>query len=66
MSIEWVTSSAALPHDGDCVEFVLDGRNVALDGTYRHQAFRSRWSEYDVQRVHSWRRADAQPAHLSA
>lgn len=66
MSIEWVTSSAALPHDGDCVEFVLDGREVPLDGTYRHQAFQSRWSEYDVQRVRSWRRADAQPQQMSA
>lgn len=55
MPIEWTTSSAALPRDGDSVEFVLDGRSVALGGTYRHQAFQSRWSEYDVQRVRSWR-----------
>jgi hypothetical protein len=61
MSIEWVTSSAALPHDGDYVEFVLDGREVALDGTYRHLAFQSRWSEYDVQRVRTWRPVEFAP-----
>ena len=66
MSFEWVTSSAALPHDGDCVEFVLDGHRVALGGTYRHQAFQSRWSEYDVQRVRSRRPADVAPQQHGA
>jgi hypothetical protein len=60
MSAEWVSSSAALPHDGEPVEFVLDGREVALDGTYVRQTFQSRWSGYDVQRVRTWRPADMQ------
>jgi hypothetical protein len=58
MSADWVASSAALPQDGQSVEFVLDGREVAMDGTYTRQTFQSRWSGYDVQRVHSWRRAE--------
>jgi hypothetical protein len=58
MSTHWVASSTALPHEGDCVEFVLDGRSVPMDGTYEHQTFQSRWSDYDVQRVRTWRSAD--------
>ena len=60
MSAEWVASSAALPHDGEPVEFVLDGRKVAMDGTYARQTFQSRWSGYDVQRVRTWRPADVE------
>lgn len=55
MSTEWVPSSAALPREGTSVEFVLDGRNIPMDGKYTHQSFQSRWSEYDVQRVRTWR-----------
>ena len=55
MSAQWVTSAAGLPHDGQSVEFVLDGREVAMLGTYVQQTFRSRWSGYEVQRVRSWR-----------
>jgi len=55
MSPAWVASSIALPPEGESVEFVLDGREVAMDGTYTHQTFQSRWSGYDVQRVRSWR-----------
>ena len=57
MSIEWVPSSAALPREGASVEFVLDGRKVPMDGRYVHQSFQSRWSEYDIQRVRTWRPA---------
>jgi len=59
MSAQWVTSAAGLPHNGQPVEFVLDGREVALVGTYVQQTFRSRWSGYDVQRVSTWRSADS-------
>ena len=61
MSAQWVTSATGLPHQGESVEFMLDGRNIAMDGTYDRQTFRSRWSGYDVQRVRSWRLADASP-----
>ena len=54
-SAQWTASSAALPHDGEAVEFVLDGRKVPLDGTYTRQTFNSRWSGYDIQRVRTWR-----------
>jgi hypothetical protein len=54
-SAQWIPSSTALPHDGDAVEFVLDGRKVPLDGTYTRQTFNSRWSGYDIQRVRTWR-----------
>lgn len=56
---QWIASSTALPHDGDSVEFVLDGRKVPLDGTYTRQTFQSRWSGYDVQRVRTWRVVEA-------
>lgn len=58
MSAQWVTSATGLPHQGESVEFMLDGRSVAMDGTYDRQTFRSRWTEYEVQRVRTWRLAD--------
>jgi hypothetical protein len=59
MSAQWVTSEAGLPHTDEPVEFVLDGRDVPLVGTYAQQTFWSRWSSYDVQRVRTWRSADS-------
>jgi hypothetical protein len=61
MSSEWIDSSAELPHEGEPVEFLLEGRDVAMDGTYTHQSFRSHWSVYEVGRVRNWRLADADP-----
>jgi hypothetical protein len=58
MSSQWVESATGLPHNGQPVEFVLDGRQVAMIGTYLRQTFWSRWSGYDVQRVRTWRSAD--------
>jgi hypothetical protein len=55
MSTSWVRSSVALPRDGEPVEFVIDHREVAIDGTYTGQIFRSRWTSYDVERVTAWR-----------
>jgi len=57
MNTPWVRSSTALPRDDQPVEFVLDDREVAIDGTYARQLFRSRWSSYDVERVGAWRLA---------
>lgn len=58
MSADWVTSSSELPHESQQVEFVLDRREVAMDGTYAQRTFRSHWSGYEVARVRSWRPAD--------
>lgn len=58
MFSEWIASSTALPPDGEPVEFVLDGRAVAMDGTYAQQTFKSRWTGYDIQRVRTWRSVD--------
>jgi hypothetical protein len=62
MSAQWVTSATGLPHQGESVEFMLDGRDVAMDGTYDRQTFRSRWTGYEVQRVRTWRLVDANSA----
>jgi len=62
MSAQWVTSATGLPRQGESVEFMLDGRSVPMDGTYDRQTFRSRWTGYDIQRVRTWRPADANPA----
>ena len=55
MCTEWITSSNGLPREGQQIEFVLDSRSVAIEGTYDRQAFHSHWAEYDVDRVRSWR-----------
>ncbi len=52
--MQWIPCSASLPHDGDPIHFQLDDRKVPMDGTYTRGVFRSRWSEYDVSRVHLW------------
>jgi hypothetical protein len=62
MSAQWVTSATGLPHQGESVEFMLDNRSVAMDGTYDRQTFRSRWTGYDIQRVRTWRLADVNSA----
>jgi hypothetical protein len=55
MQAPWIRSCAALPREGQPVEFIPDDRDVAIDGTYAGQAFRSRWTEYDLDRVGTWR-----------
>jgi hypothetical protein len=57
MYTQWIRSIAGLPLEGQPVEFVLDGREVAIEGTYIERAFRSRWSDYTIERVRSWRPA---------
>lgn len=59
MYTTWVRSSAALPYEGQPVEFILDDREIAIDGTYAGHTFCSRWTKYDLDRVGSWRVADA-------
>ncbi|MBA8886842.1 hypothetical protein FHW12_001033 [Dokdonella fugitiva] len=58
MHTPWIPSSIALPHEGQPVEFVLDHRQIAIEGTYTRQVFRSRWTSYEVERVGTWRLAD--------
>lgn len=61
MSDKWTASSAGLPHEGEPIEFVLDGREIAMNGTYARRVFRSHWSEYEIDRVCTWRTDDAHP-----
>jgi hypothetical protein len=55
MHASWVASSTSLPPEGQVVEFLLDDRCVPMDGTYAHTSFHSRWTDYDVGRVRTWR-----------
>ncbi len=55
MYADWTDSSNGLPREGQQVEFMLDCRPSVMEGSYLHQAFRSKWAEYDVERVRSWR-----------
>ena len=55
MNIDWNHSSNGLPREGQQIEFLLDHRSVAMEGTYVRQAFCSHWTEYTVDRVRSWR-----------
>ena len=57
MKTPWIRSSTALPRDGQPIEFVLDYRDIAIEGTYAERTFRSRWSTYDIERVGVWRLA---------
>ena len=56
MYADWNDSSNGLPREGQQIEFMLDYRSVALEGTYDHQVFHSHWAEYTVDRVRSWRK----------
>ena len=55
MYADWNHSSNGLPREGQQIEFVLDYRSVAMQGTYDHQVFHTRWADYTVDRVRSWR-----------
>ncbi len=54
MYTQWVGSAAGLPQEGQPVEFVLNDREVAMDGTYGGRTFHSHWSGYPIDRVRSW------------
>lgn len=55
MYAEWIIRSNGLPREGQRIEFLLESRSVAMEGSYTRHAFHSRWAEYDVDRVRSWR-----------
>lgn len=58
MHAPWTPSNTILPRDGEPVEFFLDNRETAMSGVYVRQAFRSRWTDYEVGRVRTWRNAE--------
>jgi hypothetical protein len=62
MNRRWTTSIAGLPEEGQHIEFVLAGRQVAIPGTFVRRVFRSRWSGYGVARVQRWRVVDPEPS----
>ena len=49
MNAQLAIQPAGLPDEGERIEFILDGRDVAIDGTYIQRTFRSRWSGYTVE-----------------
>lgn len=66
MSTQWVGRTTGLPQEGQSVEFVLDGHDVAMGGTYATGNFRSRWSDYAIERVGSWRAVDLDSCYTVA
>lgn len=65
MEILWIRSSISLPFENQPVTFHVDGRSIALDGTYALQNFRTRWAGYTIDRVDRWRAVVAGPsAHV--
>lgn len=59
MRVQWIENTSGLPQEGQAVEFVLDGREVAMGGTYVERTFRSHWSGYPIERVSFWRPASS-------
>lgn len=59
MSVEWMRTSHELPEDGEHVEFVLEHRDLAMNGVYNRCVFASRWSEYEPGVVREWRQVPA-------
>ncbi len=55
MHAQWIQSSNGLPREGQQIEFLLESRSIAIEGSYTHQAFRSHWAEYAIDRVRRWR-----------
>lgn len=55
MYADWNHSSKRLPCEGQKIEFLLDHRNVAMEGIYNRQVFHSQWAQYAADRVRSWR-----------
>ncbi len=59
MASQEFTNATGLPREGQPVDFVLDGRDIPIHGTYAERTFRSRWSGYEIESVRAWRYADA-------
>jgi hypothetical protein len=65
LAVQKVTGSSDLPREGQLIEFVVDGYDVSIVGTYAQHAFRSYRSVYPVERVLTWRSSgfDLSPGH---
>ena len=62
----WISTAAALPADGQSVEFILGARECPIVGVYTQDAFRSRWTRYAADVVCKWRGATAGDLSLRA
>lgn len=62
MQEKWIFSSTFLPYTGEPIEFMLEDRKQPIHGTFANGAFHSRWADYDVDRVASWRGSDGDPS----
>jgi hypothetical protein len=63
MSTTWISISTFTPYTGESIDFRLEDREESIHGTFTDGAFHSRWADYDSNRVQSWRRSVADPAH---
>ncbi len=61
MQTQWISCAEGMPREHEPICFQIDGRERSMEGTYTSGVFRSRWSAYDIDRVGSWRVADAGP-----
>jgi hypothetical protein len=53
----WISTKAALPVQGQPVEFMLASRECPIVGVYSGDGFRSRWTHYASELVSRWRGA---------
>jgi hypothetical protein len=62
MQAQWIFSSTFLPYTGEPIEFMLEDREQPIHGIFANGLFRSRWADYDSDRVQSWRGSDGDPS----
>jgi hypothetical protein len=58
----WISTAAALPVQGQSVEFMLAARECPIIGVYSGDGFRSRWTHYASELVSRWRGAIGETA----
>ena len=63
MATHWIFSSTSLPHRGEPIDFQLDDHEEPIHGTFADGSFHSRWADYAIDRVPSWRKAVVDPMH---
>jgi hypothetical protein len=59
MQTPWIFSSTFLPYTGEPIDFLLEDRSEPIHGVFVDGQFHSRWADYGVDRVQSWRGLDA-------
>lgn len=62
MQAQWIFSSTFLPYTGEPIEFMLEDRKQPIHGTFANGIFRSRWADYNADRVQSWRESESDPS----